>query len=870
MRQSSYLANAIRWLLILTAFTPLIVSNATIYPFIFPKIVFYRVLVELSLALALFYFLILPRDKAGALLLGLGAKVKIALISPAVIFISLFLFSLILSTIFAENTYRAFWGDIERGVGVFGFIHFYTFLILALSFFENKDWDIFFKLSLVVGFIVIFFAFLEYFGLHFLFLKPQTKARPESLIGNAAFLATHLIFLATFAFIVFRNASEAIKISVSRARQFWRYFPLIVLASSLIAIFLTGTRGAILGLGAGIIALFLYFSMFSDRKYLRFATSLKLNLRFLSLMILALIVVFSGIFWVTRSNSFWQQIPGLDRLAKTAALDVNDASTQFRLITWQLSWDAFKERPLFGWGPENYIVAYEKYYDPQYALYGETWLDRAHNTFFDLLVMQGIFGTFTYFGLLFFLYYLVIQRVGKKDFYLGGFLVAWLTAYFVQNLVIFDQVVSYAAFFGLLGFILYFTKTELSVLEQKTAKTESTAFLKPVSILLISGVIFIIAFYNIVPYSQAIAFKKSPGVSANATEVEQAIKDAISPYNFAQFNIRSQGIDTIYLGAYFDNEEYVSNIKFRSLGQTLIEMIGDLVKKEPFDVRTHIRLVEMLNSYSIGMTEEDVKKTGIFVTAENLMRDAVRRAPRRQETYYHLAFNLAAQKKFDEAVEVARYAIDLEPKVARAHYHLGLVLALAGRNTESQEALAQAEELAPNFDRFLATDLNNIAIFYKTWGFADKYANLIYRTLIKINENRIGHAFAREHYEEALRYYISTKNAQRAVPIAEYLGRSFPDLKEDMAKIKILIERGEWPDRSIKSTTTSKQEIPAVLLREYYENELRRHILNKDKENAMKAAEYLLKNYYDYAIDQGIGVVLGLVKKEKWEILHNL
>ena len=69
------------------------------------------------------------------------------------------------------------------------------------------------------------------------------------------------------------------------------------------------------------------------------------------------------------------KIPGLNRLAQTKILDVNDPSTQFRLITWKLSWNAFKEKPIFGW-PENYLVAYEKYYDPEYAVYGESWLDR--------------------------------------------------------------------------------------------------------------------------------------------------------------------------------------------------------------------------------------------------------------------------------------------------------------------------------------------------------------------------------------------------------------------------------------------------------------------------------------------------------------
>lgn len=899
----NYLRTAVRWLLILTALTPLVVSNATIYPFVFPKIVFYRVLVEIALALALVYAVMLPGGEFKNLLASFLGKIKKSTRNPALIFLALFFISLAVSAILADNGYRAFWGDIERGVGVFGFIHFYLFTALTLAFFDSKAWGRFLKLSLVVGSLLMGFAFLEYFGWKFLFLHPPQQSRPESLIGNSAFLATHLIFLIMFAAAVFystrintdntlihadKKSASISKIGINqRFNKFWRYFSALVITLSFITIFITGTRGAILGVGAGLVALLLYFAIFGHSKSsqpsreasagkLGITMSTKLSLRSASLFLIALLIIFSGVFWTTRTNNFWQKVPGLDRLSRTATLDVNDPSTQFRLITWRVSWKAFKERPLLGWGSENYIVAYEKHYDPDYALYGETWLDRAHNTFFDVLVMQGLFGVLSYFGLIFALFYVVIKTIGKKSFYLAAVLIAGMVAYVVQNLVLFDQIVSYATFFALIGYILHLEKQEEMLPGAELRRSPSYRhglFVKYASVLVIPISLYSVFAWNLNPYLQGIAFRRSPGISGNAHDVEEAIKQATTPYNFAQYNIRSQGIDTVYLGAYFDNESYVSNPKFRPLGKTLIEMIGELVRREPYDVRTQIRLVEMLNDFSIGMTEEEIAKTKIFETAENLMRDAVRRAPTRQEVYYHLAFNLAAQKKFDEAVEVAQYAIDLQPKVARAHYHLGLVLALAGRNAEAQKAIAKAEELAPNFERFLPTDLNNIAIFYKTWGFADKYADLAYRTLPKVNENRISHTFGREPYEDALRYYILNRNAGRAIPIAEYLGKTFPDLKEDMAKIKILLQKEDWrglPELPSNNNTNNKTKITIMPSREYYEGELRRYILNKDKENAIKAAEYLLNNYHEYALDVGIETVLDLVKKEKWEILNKL
>lgn len=781
--KTTFFAGAVKWLLMATALTPLVVSNATIYPFVFPKIVFYRILVELALSLAFVYFLIaLPKEfKTSPRQFFIRA-----LKNPLIVFLSLFFLSLVLSVVSAENVYRAFWGDVERGVGLFGFLHFYAFLVLVSVFFEKKDWSRFFKISLAVGAFLIGFAFLEYFGLKFLFLSPPRKARPESLIGNSAFFATHLIFLSAFAFIVFQKSKKSFSDVYSRSDYFWKYFSLAVLVLSLAAIFMTGTRGAVLGLGAGVLFLLAYFSI---KKPLNFSSFKFLNLRVVSITLLCLFIVFSVVFWSTRGAAVWQKVPGLDRLAKTAAFDINDPSTEFRLITWRLSWEAFKEKPLFGWGLENYIVAYEKHYDPAYALYGETWLDRAHNTFFDLLVMQGAFGTLAYLGLFLVLIYSL--------FYLNAVLSAVLFAYFVQNLVIFDQIVSYAAFFAFVGYVLYLEKSA------KPAPVDSVAVpyfagKKTRFILRVTAVAFIVLpFYsvyahNLVPYGQGTAFKKSPRISQNAYEVESAIKKAIVPYNFAQYNIRSQGMDTIYMGQYFDKLQYVSNPKFRPLGNTLLNMMAELAEREPYDVRVHIRLTEMLNGLSKGMNDAEIKETRIYERAEELMRAALNRAPNRQELYYHLAFNLAAQEKYDEAAEVVRKAVDLEPGVARAHYHLGLVLALAGKNEDSQKAIAEAEKFAPNFERFMGTDINNIAIFYKTWGFADKYAELVYRTLLKTKANSIGHVFGRGDYENALRYYIINENAERAILLTEHLGENFPDLSEDMAVIRDLLRKEKW------------------------------------------------------------------------------
>ncbi len=879
-----FLKTSIKLLLFLTAFTPLIITWSTIFPFILGKTLFFRSVVEIALVLFLIYFLLnlktlkplnfetLKQSRQSNGLTGQSSKLlnfeiskhpalfekragatgqvfkllnfetfKQKFKNPLVVFILLFFISLIVSVIFAVNPYRAFWGDLERGEGLWTMLHAFAFLIMALVIFdsarssqetksnlgslnrngkldasngvEKKDWLRFFKISLVVGFVIIFYAILQYFNVSKFPFALAPQERPISYIGNPAFLATHMFFLIMFATIIYGSSA-----SIETAKRtfkllnfetlkplFWRYFSLLIILLSIATIFLTATRGAILGLAVGILFLLVYFAvknpvnlqtpkesrfrqdpMGRDFKLLNFKTLEHLNIRRISIALLFLIIIFSGFFWLTREAAIWQKIPGLNRLAQTKILDVNDPSTQFRLITWKLSWNAFKEKPLFGWGPENYISAYEKYYDPEYAVYGETWLDRAHNKIVDVAVMQGIFGLLAYLGIFGALFYLLFKSKEPS----APFLAAGLSGYFVQNLFVFDQVISDFTFFAILGFILSLkTFKPLNFETLKLLNFKTFKFLNIIISTLILGfilvVIYSLYFYNLIPYIQARLFKASPGISKNVNVVVDYLKKSMYPYNFAQFNIRGSGIDTIYMDQFFYRTGYVDNPHFRPLGDLLIAGMDELVKREPYDIRVLIREVEMLNGYTRVMDEKEAAP--LFEKAERLMREAIKRAPNRQEVYYHLAFNLAGQKRYDEAIETAKYAISLNPKVARAHFHLALVSTIANKNKEALEALAEVDKLDPDLKTLMSGDKDATLLIYTANNRLDKAAEIITASLNR-GENR---AFDRKYYEAALRYYALKTDAQHFVQVAKYL-KQFDDLKDDMEVLIDLAEKGLW------------------------------------------------------------------------------
>jgi len=748
-----------KWCLFLTALTPLIITNEVYFPFVLGKMVWYRSLTELALALLfgwLAWAIITKHEVATPLLPGF-TRVKDFLKSPTTVATLVFFVSLALSVIFAVNGYRAFWGDIERAEGFFGMLHYLGFAVAALLLFERKDWTTYFKFSVGVGFVLAFYAFLQWAGVEsFPFARPS-QPRADSFIGNAAFLATHMFFFALFAWFLTKEPSK-----------WWRIAAFLAIPVSILIMFFTGTRGAILGVGAAIVAFLVGVLIRSERWR-------GISLRMGASVLLAVIAVGTVGFWVTRDAALWQKVPGLDRLARTATLDKADASTQVRLITWRVSWEAFKEKPVFGWGPENYLVAYEKHYDPDYAIYGETWLDRAHNKFFDLLVMQGIVGVLTYIALIITLLATAFRRT--KHLFVPLFV--FVVGYSVQNLVLFDQIVSYATFFALLAFVIH---------ESTPLVGEAVVPVSPRARLGIAsgGVVLVVLMgislyaWNAMPYAQAKALLESPKLG-DIQKVIGRVKDGFYPYNFAQYTLRGQAIDTVYLDQFFYHEPYRTKESFKPLGELLLEGMDEIIRREPYDVRIMLRYVEMLDALS----RED---ESLYPKMESVLRVAREIAPHRQEVLYHLAANLAKQGKVEEGLAVAREAVALSPEVPRAHFYLSLILAAAGEDEEGKQEILRAEELSPDFSGFLSHDHNTFMMLYQSWGMRDKVAALALRSA----QGPVRFSFNTEYYYFGLGFFAEQRDAESFIAIADYLKEIDKGNAESLDILIDLARNGNW------------------------------------------------------------------------------
>ncbi|MBI2577774.1 MAG: O-antigen ligase family protein [Candidatus Wildermuthbacteria bacterium] len=123
-----------------------------------------------------------------------------------------------------------------------------------------------------------------------------------------------------------------------------------------------------------------------------------------------------------------------------------------RISAWRVSLQALKERPLLGYGPENFSIGFNKFFDPSLPNF-ETqdlssptnWWDRAHNIFLDIAIASGVpalLAFLSFFGALF----IFLQKIKKSSPILAlsaHTMQTTLLAYFMANLFSFDTFSTY-------------------------------------------------------------------------------------------------------------------------------------------------------------------------------------------------------------------------------------------------------------------------------------------------------------------------------------------------------------------------------------------------------------------------------------------
>lgn len=631
----------LRWTVIVsllaTLFTPFIVAQSLYFPFIVGKAIFFRVFVEIAFAA---WVLLALRDAS--------ARPKF---SPLMWSFIAFTAIIGVADVFGMNLWKSFWSNFERMEGYIAILHLLAYFIVAGSVLASeKLWKLFLQISVGASVIVSYYGLLQLFGQASV---NQGGVRLDSFLGNATYLAAYLLFNVFFALILIAREKSRIM----------RYIYGAVIVLNVIVMYNTGTRGSVLGLiGGGFVAALLV-AIFdkSDRKR-----------RIVAVSFIGAIVVLVGGFLLVKNSEFVKKSPVLSRFASISLYEVK---TQARAYIWPMAIEGFKQRPILGWGQENFNYIFNANYDPR--MYGqEQWFDRAHNVLLDWLVAGGALGVIAYLSLWISALYLLWRRSSDTPFSEKAILTGLGTAYFINNIFVFDNTVTYMLFVSMLAFI-HFKSTRLVHPAGSNVEEVDDADMNMATGLVLVCLCLCVYFVNVRVYASGAALieglRASQANPVNAEAVIASFKKALSYNTIGRGEIVERLIEAVPR-INTENVSIESRQKYYALANEAIER---QLKDVPGDTRYELFSGSFYVLY--GMND---------LAFQHLL-EAERLSPTKQSVLSALGSLYTSTKKYAEGIEVFKRAYELEESNLMALEYYAVALVTAGRDSEAAALLKE-------------------------------------------------------------------------------------------------------------------------------------------------------------------------------------
>lgn len=440
---------------------PLILSNSTLFPFIVGKAIYARSVIEVTFGVWLLLIFFYPRYRPSRSLV-LGALAVWLLISLVAGFTGV-------------SAVRSLWSTYERMQGIVDLAHWFAFIAVAGSVFRSlADWRILFTVNLIVCMIVSFLGINQHYGMFdMISFGIHSADRIESTLGNATYVGAYTMVNALIALSLIvhslghsqetrREPERAPRSRTARRRGRRReqqasptgapfnYLPwlqsvwVLSVMLNLWALWLTGTRGAVVGLGAAMIVFSIGYAIWGRNRIARIV----------SFGLIAVAVAGIALFGLVRTSSVLDSVVDSNTmLARISSIGLEDASISGRVAGAQAGLLAFAEKPVLGWGPENFLIAWGKHVDKEAAQRDR--FDQAHNKVVEELTTKGALGFLSYMLVwlaMAWAMFISIRRRRDNGQLTVLILAATMLAYFVQNLFLFDTPVTLLQFSMLAAF----------------------------------------------------------------------------------------------------------------------------------------------------------------------------------------------------------------------------------------------------------------------------------------------------------------------------------------------------------------------------------------------------------------------------------
>ena len=651
-------------------FIVLLVPNSMFFPFITGKNVAFRILAEIGFAAWILLAINDPdyRPRRSWFIIGLG----------------IFIAWMGLATVTALDPLRSFWSTLERMEGYVTLLHLGMYVVTVMCVLKNKtDWNRFWAIVMSASIMVGFHSIAQLGGVAY---ASKGISRIDSTLGNPTYLAIYALF----------HIFIMLVLMYQHWRHVWiRWVGGITVVLHTFILIKTGTRGSMLGLIGGLGIALLTVVIFERRnKTLR---------RWGSGLLVALIMLI-GAFFVLKDTPLVKNVLVFNRLAN---ISLEDTTTQSRLFIWtNVSWKGVAERPILGWGQDNFSAVFNKYYDPR--LYAqEQWFDRSHNVLFDWAIAGGIPGLIFYCGLFGALLWMLWRPNSGFDVAERALLTGVLAGYTIHNLFVFDNVTSYILF-GIIGAYIHARSVEDGGSGAMLLKTWTPSQMFEYIAWVLVPIILVVGVYMM---------GLRPMVSAQ--HVVSAFRLANDPALMPDKNPYQLFEEAITAAPFARAEALVQMYRFTAEINAASE-VDPAIKEQLYQRNKELTEIENERApeamartlFFYGMHLNSIKQ---FSEGEKAIRRALELSPTKQTMMFGLINSLVGQGKVEEALVIARTAYELDPSFDAARDAYAIMLIQTG-NSEGATALIEYPGFRPS-DRLinLAASLRDFDTVVKLW-----------------------------------------------------------------------------------------------------------------------------------------------------------
>jgi len=610
---------------------PFIFLNKSIFPFIVGKILYFQALVQIMLVLYL-------------LLLAINFQRFKPMATVLLYWFYFYAVTLVLSAIFGVDFNRAFWSNFERMTGVFVVLHFIAYSIIISIVFDSwpkikRAIQVLLAASLLQVAVVA-----AQYAKTGVYLYPNKGGRIWGTLGNSIYIGSYFLFHIFFAaFLAIKEKKVLPQI----------LYLCIAFLETYIIVHSKSSRGADLALLFGVVFIVSAYAFLSKNKKIKIVIFVLYILGIMSL---------AGLF-MFRDNPAVKKIPLVGGLAE---ISFQKETGRTRAIAWEIGIKAIKERPIFGWGLENFYYAFNKYYNPESLRhsYYETWFDRSHSIVFDTLATGGAVGFISYFGLFasglcaLFLKW----KKGLADKHILVFLTAIFSTYLIQILFVFDHPGSYLLIFFSFGLLLSLVAGEKKSEEAKYSFTPSS-FYSLMGVLILG---FLLLFFS----TTVKTYKAATGIIAAERIFVNNYKSGLEEYKEI-LSMKTPFIDDMRASmakrvAQVNPAVLVQTPDYKDALLFVREEMLKQIKEKDIDVYDYI----ILGQLDTLLASAEKK---YILSANSFFSKAAELSPKRQQIYYTWAKTKLMMNDTSGAEKLLLDTMTFEPAVPDSYWYLGFI-----------------------------------------------------------------------------------------------------------------------------------------------------------------------------------------------------